>query len=142
MLAQQQSPKDRVIIVAEYPKQDPEALFDFWIVPDLLKKWWPPSAEVEPRRGGTYHFSWPKQNWHLRGKFTRFDRGKSLGFTWKWDHEPSDVTTVEISFEPLSKSGTKLTLGHSPYPDTPEGRKTKEGHIEGWMFFLGELQRV
>src|SRR2546427_6808671 len=54
----------------------PALLFDYWTNPDLLKKWWPPAAELQPKVGGTYHFSWPQQDWHLRGKFTMFDRSE------------------------------------------------------------------
>jgi uncharacterized protein YndB with AHSA1/START domain len=81
--------RDRITILADFPNLSPALLFDYWTSADLLEKWWPPAAELQPALGGTYHFSWPKQDWHLRGKFTMFDRGKTLGFTWKWDHESS-----------------------------------------------------
>src|SRR5207247_2725404 len=84
--------RDRITIVADFPQLSPALLFDYWTSIDLLKKWWPPAAELQPELGGTYHFSWPKQDWHLRGKFTMLDRGKRLAFTWKWDHESIDVT--------------------------------------------------
>src|SRR5213594_950553 len=60
--------RDRITIVADFPQLSPALLFDYWTSIDLLKKWWPPAAELQPELGGTYHFSWPKQDWHLRGK--------------------------------------------------------------------------
>jgi uncharacterized protein YndB with AHSA1/START domain len=131
---------DRITIEAEFPRLDPDQLFDYWTNADLLRKWWPPVGELQPELGGTYHLSWPKQDWHLRGKFTKFDRGKALGFTWKWDHESVDVTRVTVLFHSLPNGGTRLTLHHEGYPKNSEGKKTKDEHTEGWMFFLGKLQ--
>src|SRR6266487_16231 len=47
---------------------DMALLFDYWTSIDLLKKWWPPAAELRPELGGTYHFSWPKQDWAPSGQ--------------------------------------------------------------------------
>jgi uncharacterized protein YndB with AHSA1/START domain len=132
--------EDRIKIEADFTRLNPAQLFDYWTSADLLKKWWPPSAELQPELGGTYHLSWPKQDWHLRGKFTMFDRGKALGFTWKWDHESVDVTRVTVLFRQLPDRGTRLILLHEGYSKSSEGKKTKSEHVEGWMFFLGKLQ--
>jgi uncharacterized protein YndB with AHSA1/START domain len=131
---------DSISIVAEFPNTSPEALFDYWTKPDLLKKWWPPIAELNPETNGRYHFSWPKQNWNLRGRFTQFRRGRSLRFTWKWDHEPTDATEVGLSFDQLPGGGTRLTLHHGTYAENADGRKIRDEHVEGWMYFLGRLR--
>jgi hypothetical protein len=62
-LSQAETASDKIVIVAELPRLDPDKVFDFWTTVDLLKKWWPPVAELESKLGGAYHFSWPKQNW-------------------------------------------------------------------------------
>jgi len=131
---------DRITIAADFPHLNPAKLFDYWTNPVLLRKWWPPAAELRPELGGTYHFSWPKQDWHLRGKFTMFDRGKALGFTWKWDHESVDVTRVTLLFDSMPNGGTSLTLHHEGYSKNAEGKGTRDEHLEGWKFFLGKLQ--
>ncbi len=142
MLEKTGTAADRITILAEFPGLSRESLFNFWIEPDLLKKWWPPVAELEPRLSGTYHFSWPNQNWHLRGRYTMFKRGEKLGFTWKWDHESVNETRVTLSFASLPQNGTRLTLQHEGYSKTKEDRKIRDEHIEGWMFFLGKLQGI
>ena len=101
---------DRITILADFPNLKPAPLFDYWTNPDLLTKLWPPAVELEPRLCGTNHFSWPKQDWHLRGRFIMFDRGKTLAFTWKWDHEPIDETRVTVLFQSIPDMGTRLTL--------------------------------
>ena len=132
--------RDRITITADFPHLKPAQLFDYWTNPDLLRKWWPPAAELEPKLGGTYHYSWPQQDWHLRGKFTMFDRGKTLGFTWKWDHEPIDVTRVTILFQSIPDGGTRLALHHEGYSKNSEAKKIRDEHVEGWTFFLRKLQ--
>src|SRR5260370_35120997 len=91
--------RDRIAILADFPNLNPALLFDYWTNADLLKKWWPPSAELEPKVGGTYHVSWPKQDWHLRGQFTLFDQGKTLGFARQWDHGATDGTGVTLRYD-------------------------------------------
>jgi uncharacterized protein YndB with AHSA1/START domain len=34
-----------------YPDRSPEALFGYWVRPELLREWWPPVAVIEPRVG-------------------------------------------------------------------------------------------
>ena len=142
LLEQTGTAHDRITIVAEFPGKNSTSLFDFWTNPELLSKWWPPVSELEPRVGGSYHFSWPQQNWHLRGKYTMFKRGEKLGFTWKWDHESVNETRVTVSFKSLPQNGTRLTLQHEGYAKNKEDRKIRDEHIEGWMFFLGKLQEI
>ncbi len=131
---------DRITIVTDFPQFSPDLLFDYWTTPDLLGKWWAPLSELQPELGGTYHFSWPEQDWHLRGKFTKFDRGKALGFTWKWDHEPGDVTRVTLLFHSTPNGGTSLTLHHEGYSKSAVGKGTRDEHAESWIFFLRKLQ--
>jgi len=130
-----------ITIVAQFPKVGPDELFAYLVRPELLKRWWPPVAELEPKLNGQYHFSWPKQNWNLRGEFTEYSKGKRLQFTWRWDHEPIDATTVALMFERAKEGGTKLTLNHRGYTDDAVGRKLRDEHLEGWKYFLGELQK-
>ncbi len=139
-LVQVETASDRIAILAEFPHTSPEKLFEFWTKPELLKKWWPPVVELQAGSGGAYHFSWPSQNWHLRGRFTDFEKGKSLALSWKWDHESFEPTVVRLKFEPTGNGGTKLTLHHGDYASSAEGKKTRDEHVEGWMHFLHRLQ--
>ncbi len=131
---------DEISIIADFPSVEPKQLFEYWIEPAKLKKWWPPEVDLQPMVGSTLHYSWPKQEWHLRGKFTEFVKGRRLCFTWTWDHDPKDTTEVKISFELLKEGGTRILLHHGTYALTEEGTKTRNGHVEGWMHFLGKLQ--
>ena len=130
---------DHLEIVAEFPDKGPEDLFRFWTDPRLISKWWPPSAQIEAKQGGSYVLTWPRQNWFLRGTFNRFVPGKYLSFTWKWDHEPEKpLTEVQLKFERLGDHGTRLTLNHGKYDIND--REQRQSHLDGWLFFLGKLQ--
>jgi uncharacterized protein YndB with AHSA1/START domain len=93
---------DHLKLVANFPNKSPDQLFQFWIDPSLIPRWWGPQiVEIEPKLGGKYTLGWPKRSWFLRGEYTQFQKGKLLDFTWKWDHEPLEpVRIVRVDFEP------------------------------------------
>jgi uncharacterized protein YndB with AHSA1/START domain len=118
-------------------------VFDYWTQPVLLREWWPQEAEIEPQYGGHYHLSWPAMDWHLRGRYTHFEPGKRLAFTWRWDHdeEGSQETVVDVTFEHTLDRGTRLLLTHGPYAETLEDQNLRlEHHLAGWLHFLPRLQ--
>ncbi len=133
---------DRLIVVANFPQFAPDVLFDYWTKPDLICRWWPQQAEIEPGEGGAYHFSWPKMGWNLRGRYVKFDICRTLSFTWKWDHEAAPARHVEITFDALPNGGTQITLTHGLYTDATEDQQERQGHLEGWTHFLGRLQQL
>lgn len=133
---------DRLVMSATFSQFTPDELFEHWTKPDLICRWWPQQAEIEPREGGAYHFSWPKMGWNLRGRYVTFDRGRTLSFTWKWDHEAAPPRQVEMLFDTLPDGGTQITLTHGLYTDSAEDQEERKGHLEGWTHFLGMLQQL
>lgn len=138
------SENDWLVVESEFLTIAPAALYDYWIQPDLLCRWWPPAAELDPRVDGAYHLSWPTMHWHLRGYYTAVESGRRLAFTWKWDHDPelAPIRQVIIAFEARPTGGTRLTITHGPYSDSGEDQKERAGHLEGWTHFLGGLQNL
>jgi uncharacterized protein YndB with AHSA1/START domain len=134
---------DTLAIVAEFPGVTPEQLFDYWTKPELMTKWWPEEAAIDAREGGGYHFAWPQMEWHLRGEYTTFHPGRLLAFTWHWDHEEAaEPETVQVLFEAQPGGGTAIALQHGPYDESLESQENRNGHLEGWKFFLGRLQAL
>jgi uncharacterized protein YndB with AHSA1/START domain len=129
----------RVLMQATVTEADPARVFDYWVQPDLLAKWWPPEAHIEP--GGSYRMMWPAMGWTLRGTFMAFERGKKLIFTWKWDHEPDlPERTVTVTFAPLDGI-TVISVEHGTYTDSEVDQKDRQSHIDGWNHFLEQLQQ-
>lgn len=135
---------DKLVLVGEISHLAPAYLFDYWTKPELLCQWWPRQAFVEPQRDGRYHFSWPAMNWHLRGRYTSFEPGHTLVFSWNWDHEPENTsgTAVTVTFSPLAAGGTQMKIIHEPYTDTQESQEKRASHLEGWNHFFSRLQKL
>lgn len=140
-IAQIPSDTTTLIIRGDFANVAPEALFEHWVKPELLQRWWPQQVQLDPQVGGAYHFIWPQQGWHLRGHYTAFEPGRRLAFTWKWDHDPAELPAreVAVTFDPLP-GGTRLTLTHSPYDGSPADQEDRAGHLEGWTYFLPRLK--
>ena len=135
---------DRVVIVAQFPQLTPEQLWQAFTDADWLTKWWAQAAVVEQPAGSpfptSYHLQWPAMNWHLHGDYTTFEPPTKLVFTWRWDHEPDLPTRqVTIHIEPAAQ-GSQLQLEHGYYGDGSVEADDRQSHIDGWQFFLGQLQ--
>jgi uncharacterized protein YndB with AHSA1/START domain len=100
-------------------------------------------ATLEPKLGGSYHLSWPKLGWDLKGQYTCFEPGVALGFTWHWEHEPHRPTReLNVRFLSQASSGSSLELTHGVYEPNEEGGEERRGHADGWLHFLGQLAKL
>jgi uncharacterized protein YndB with AHSA1/START domain len=131
-------PSDQLTIQADLPA-DAARVWDFFVDPALIERWWPAKAESDLRIGGAYVFAWPTQGWTLRGRYTDVEPGRFLGFTWQWDHEPDmPARLVKIAIEPAA-GGSRVTVNHGTYGDTATEREDRQSHRDGWLHFLGRL---
>ena len=139
------SGRDRLVVTGDFPGFTPESLFDGWTRPELLRRWWPQEAWVEPWVGGTYRLSWPGLGWQLRGRYHAFDRGRELAFSWRWDHDPEGATErrVVVTFAPAGEGAARLTIVHGPYDDSPADQKLRlDDHLAGRLHFTGRLRAL
>lgn len=135
------SDQTRVVMQAMVNEPNPVRVFDYWVKPDLLVKWWPQRAAVNPMRGGEFGLGWPAQKWILRGVYQVFEPGHKLAFTWKWDHEPDlPERTVTVTFAPLD-GVTVITVEHGTYTASEIDQTDRQSHIDGWHYFLDKLQQ-
>lgn len=130
---------DRIIVAAQYPNITPELLFDYFVRPGLVMRWWAPKVEIHARQGGTFHFAWEEMDLHLRGQYTFVERGRKLAFTWKWDHEKRAPRSVSITFEPCA-NGVMVTVVHKPY--SLYEQQERKHHAEAWQYYLEALQKL
>lgn len=128
------SSPDQLIVSGDFPGFTPEELFAHWVEPELLGRWWPQMAQVEPGVGGEFRFSW--QDTALYGTYTAFEVGVHLGFTWAWTSNPNDCQPLQVDIWFMEvDGGTRMAVYHGPYCDAEDDRTARDGHREGWIHF-------
>ena len=129
-----------------------EDVFDAWINPEVLKRWWAaqptwdtPVAEVDAREGGSYRLSMRSDTGDVHtvgGEFTEVRPPERLAYTWSWDEGPdaamagSEETLVIVDFLE-DGAGTLVKLTHSGFAN----EEIKGMHSHGWDAVLTNLER-
>ncbi|HEV7132204.1 MAG TPA: SRPBCC domain-containing protein [Gaiellaceae bacterium] len=129
----------------------PEAVFDAWTHPDVLRDWWsaspelrPGSIEVDLRVGGRYRLTMVDADGveHVAfGEYVTVSRPERLAFTWSWEESHADAvdgngTLVEVEFTP-DGDGTLVTLTHTGF----RSEESRTSHERGWTGCLDSLER-
>jgi uncharacterized protein YndB with AHSA1/START domain len=136
------SDQNQLNLSADFSNFTPQELFEYFTTPHLITQWWPETAEIDARLHGKYRLGWPSMSWELFGKFTRFEPGQRLAYSWKWKHAPDlPERQVDILFETLG-DGARLTLTHGAYMDNSRDRADRQSHLDGWSHFLARLQNL
>lgn len=94
-----------------------------------IAEWSGQSGKVQSTIGGKIELF----NGWVKGIVLAYESGKRLSFTWKPSEWTKDKQTsiVTCLFKP-TKTGTKLTLKHSGFPNYSE----LQSHKEGWIEFV------
>lgn len=134
---QMPSGTDRLVVQGDFGAFSPQELFDHFVTPSLLAKWWAPQATIEPGEGGSYKLEWPEVGWVLSGVYGVWLPGARLVMTWKWSHDPGEITerVVDVEFAPAPDGGAMLTITQSPYGNSDVEQKDRQGQVEGWTHF-------
>lgn len=124
-----------------------EVLFDAWLDPASIKKWFCPGEDVrvpnpklDPRVGGKFDFAMTMGTKHLphNGEYRVIDRPRKLQFTWISEHTLKSETLVTVRFEALDAKKTKITLDHQLLPSD----KAVADHTGGWSSILECLEQA
>lgn len=133
------STNDRVIVTAAFANLSAQSLYAYLTQPEKITRWWPETATADARPGGDFVYQWQGGAMTLRGTFTVAEPGRIVSFTWQWDHEPGLPVRDVTAFISAEGEGSHLTLLHGFYGETESEQKDRQGHIDGWQFFLGRL---
>ncbi len=120
-------------VVAHDLPGDPASIFEWFVDPVLLARWWPTTAETDPVVGGWYRMYWSGPDVTLRGEYLDLTVGARLVFTWSWDHDDLAARRVDVSFA-ASDRGTLVTVTHES-----ETEDEGAGYVDGWTHFLARL---
>jgi uncharacterized protein YndB with AHSA1/START domain len=112
---------------------DPASVFEWFVDPVLLARWWPNEAETDPVVGGRYRMYWNGPDVTLRGEYLEVSAGDRVGFTWSWDHDDLPPRRVDVAFA-ASDRGTLVSVTHE-HESEDEG----SGYVDGWTHFLALL---
>jgi uncharacterized protein YndB with AHSA1/START domain len=129
-----------------------EKVFDAWINPDVLMRWWAggetmeaTGAEVDAREGGRYRLSMRDNESNaehtVTGEYTELRRPERLAFTWRWEGDPgppigNEETRVEVDFIE-DGDGTEVVLTHSGFGNA----ESRGMHEHGWNAVLANLEQ-
>jgi uncharacterized protein YndB with AHSA1/START domain len=116
-----------------------ERVFRLLTEPEELVRWWPDSAEIEPRVGGRFRFVFRGGEAVVNGEVTRFEPPRALGLKWFPSGKRDAATQIEFTVTPLGDDRARVDVVHSGWEDAPELRPL---HDEGWALFLGRLKEV
>jgi uncharacterized protein YndB with AHSA1/START domain len=124
----------------------PERVFDAWLDPVQVRRWFSPGLgelqriETDPRVGGRFSFVDRRDGEDIDhiGEYLEIDRPNRLVFTWGIVGVGDDTSTVTIEITPLD-TGCVLTLTHemdarwADYVDRT---------IHGWTIMLEAMDDV
>ena len=127
-----------------------QEVFEAWISPDLLRRWWPagpdwetPVAEVDARVGGKLRLVMRNpsgEEFAGGGEYIEISPPKRVVFTWTWDghqgHRGSQL--VEVELEEQDDGTTTLVLTNRGLDD----EESQRSHREGWELSFDNLDLV
>lgn len=138
-------PEDTRLQVKKFIRSARDKVFQAWIQPDMMRKWFAPGemtvphAEADAVVGKGYRIQMRAVDGTVNttsGIYREIVPGKKLVFTWGWEGPERVETLVTVDF--IDKDdGTEVTVTHERFTN-PEQAKM---HTEGWIGCLESLVR-
>jgi uncharacterized protein YndB with AHSA1/START domain len=134
---------DGIILASVEIAASPERIFRA-ISSDEIASWWgsPETYRVTRWTGDVRVGGWWRSEgvsatgvpFAVGGEFLEVEPPFLLVHTWRYEHKPSDVTTVRFRIEPIP-TGSRVTVRHEGFTD----RSDCDGHARGWEGVLAWL---
>lgn len=125
-----------------------EKVFEAWVNPALMARWFcrcakhPPTRiiQADVRPGGQYRLEVVGDKLYRgSGTYKEVRPPEKLVFTWNWQHDDFADTLVTVEFRSLGGSGfTEVTLTHELLPT----EKARAEHRQGWNDCFDMLERT
>ena len=121
----------------------PEAVFKALTDAAELVKWFPTTAESDPRPGVRFKYTWefldePEKNHSMEGEYSEFIPNHKVSYPWHVS-TGDEHTFVEFTTEGTSAE-TKVTLVHSGWGSGQELDTVFKAYDDGWRFFMSNLK--
>ncbi|MBW8347966.1 SRPBCC domain-containing protein [Bacillus sp. IITD106] len=122
-----------------------------WTISERVSEWFAPEAVVEAIEGGAYELYFipgNKTGMNTKGcKIIKLVDEKELRFTWKGPDQfesimnsESELTTVNVSFEPVDTKSTKVIVEHTGFKGNDSWKEAYEWHQMAWAGVLSSLK--
>jgi uncharacterized protein YndB with AHSA1/START domain len=134
----------RSIDLSVVVKASPEAVFRALTDARELERWFPSTAESDPRPGGAFRYTFTNQNAqhdHVReGRYLEVVPLRKVSYPWHM--APGEAPTT-VEFTVIGGAGeTTVSLVHSGWATDPAVDQAFQMHVQGWGFFLQNLKAV
>jgi len=123
---------------------DAERVFAALTTPEALTRWFAEHVQVEPHEGGAFRF-WGRHSYgtvdavNATQRVTCFEPPSALGFTWRFEDAPSEVTVTATPAEPDTDGArTALEVRHA-FPARLTTPWSEELVDDLWRLTLGNL---
>ena len=99
----------------------------------------PESVVFEPYVGGRILERGRDNSEHVWGEITRWDEPHRIDFRWHLFFDPSEATSVSLTFEPIGES-TRIRIEQTGFVALgTAGRLRREGNVGGWSAVSGSF---
>lgn len=134
----------RAVVVPAHPR----AVFEAWVDPERLTRWFCDRAVVAPRKGGVYALEWGRwggpEHYVTAGVFERYEPGHRFWLFNVYDYPPDgDVygpMAWGVELESVGGNGTRVTVRQGGFGEGPWWDRYYDGCAEGWERSLSRLE--
>jgi uncharacterized protein YndB with AHSA1/START domain len=143
------TPDDTRLILERVIPTTPDELFELWVDPAQLVKWWAPEGyqcdvdELDTRPGGRWRTRLRKPGGRpiaISGVYRAIEPPRHLTFTWAWEDDDGargHETEVRVTFRAVP-GGTHLQLIHQTFDSKTE----RDRHSFGWSSCFDRIARI
>ena len=148
------------VLVSLRAAATPQRAFEVFV--QEIGMWWRPNMlfhfarqspgtlAFEPRMGGRFTETFADGEVFEIGRIVGWEPGRRLAFTWRQaSFEAEQITTVEVTFEPVAERETRVTVEHRGWETVPQDHVARHRfpdavflrrHGEWWQSLLGSYR--
>lgn len=115
----------------------PSAVYQAWMLPNLISHWLSESARTQMREGGPFTLMWNSGHW-AAGVYSAIETGKRLAFSWHETGAPG-TTQIEVRFA-AADGGTRVSLTQTGFGDGAAWDAYREESERNWRDLLDNLR--
>ena len=120
----------------------PKKVFQALTTSKGLTSWFLKSAEISPKKGGTFRFGWAETGSPMKGKVLAVSPGKRIELQWNDKFDGKRFTTKAQFVLRKKGKGTMLKLTHSGFKGGKKWIWLYGAINSGWAYYLANLKSV